>query len=140
VNLSVLTDVVLCEIGAEDRAGHIHAKNGATTMKRTILLAGVIGFAAVLAVSAAEPKEYWTTSCARCHGADGKGQTNMGKKLGAKDYSDAAVQAALTDEAAFKAIKEGFKTSDGKSVMKPAANLSDDDIKALVAYMRAFKK
>lgn len=109
-------------------------------MKKTILLAGVISFAAVLAVSAAEPKENWANSCARCHGADGKGQTNMGKRLNCKDYSDAGVQTALTDEAAFKAIKEGFKTSDGKSVMKPAANLSDDDIKGLVAYMRTFKK
>jgi len=109
-------------------------------MKKTILLAGVIGFAAALAASAGEPKENWAASCARCHGADGKGQTNMGKRLNCKDYTDAGVQTALTDDAAFKAIKEGFKTSDGKSVMKPAANLSDDDIKALVAYMRTFKK
>jgi cytochrome c553 len=109
-------------------------------MKKTILFASVIGFAAVLAVSAAEPKENWANSCARCHGADGKGQTNMGRKLGAKDYSDANVQAALTDDAAFKAIKEGFKDKDGKTVMRPAANLSDDDVKGLVAYMRTFKK
>ena len=109
-------------------------------MKSTILLAGIIGIAAALAVSAAEPKDNWATGCARCHGADGKGQTNMGKKLNCKDYSDTGVQAALTDDAAFKAIKEGYKTSDGKSVMKPAVNLSDDDIKALVAYMRTFKK
>ena len=109
-------------------------------MKRTILFAGIIGFAAALVASAAEPKDNWANSCARCHGADGKGQTNMGKKLNCKDYTDAGVQAALTDDAAFKAIKEGFKTSEGKSVMKPAANMSDDDIKALVAYMRTFKK
>jgi len=109
-------------------------------MKRIILLTSVIGFAAALAASAAEPKETWGASCTRCHGADGKGQTNMGKRLGAKDYSDAAVQAALTDDAAFKAIKEGFKDKDGKSVMKPAQNLSDDEIKGLVAYMRTFKK
>ena len=109
-------------------------------MKRIILLAGVISFAAVLAASAAEPKETWGTSCARCHGVDGKGQTNMGKRLGAKDYSDAAVQAALTDDAAFKAIKEGFKDKDGKAVMKPAQSLSDDEIKGLVTYMRTFKK
>ena len=109
-------------------------------MKRTILFAGIIGFAAALAASAAEPKDNWANSCARCHGADGKGQTTMGKKLNCKDYTDAGVQAALTDDAAFKAIKEGFKTSEGKSVMKPAANMSDDDIKALVAYMRTFKK
>jgi cytochrome c553 len=109
-------------------------------MKKTILLASILGFAAALAVSAAEPKETWANSCARCHGADGKGQTNMGHRLGAKDYSDASVQAALTDEAAFKAIKEGFKDKDGKNVMRPAQNLSDDDIKALAAYMRTFKK
>ena len=109
-------------------------------MKSTILLAGIIGFAAALAVAAAEPKDNWANGCARCHGADGKGQTNMGKKLNCKDYTDAGVQAALTDDAAFKAIKEGFKSSDGKAVMRPAANLSDDDIKALVAYMRTFKK
>lgn len=109
-------------------------------MKKTILLASVIGFAAALAVSAAEPKETWGASCARCHGADGKGQTNMGKRLGAKDYTDAAVQTALTDEAAIKAIKEGFKDKDGKTVMRAAENLSDEDIKGLVAYMRTFKK
>ena len=109
-------------------------------MKRIILLASILGFAASLTASAAEPKATWTASCARCHGADGKGQTMMGKKLGAKDYTDAAVQAALTDDAAAKAIKEGVKDKDGKSVMKPAQNLSDADVKALVAYMRTFKK
>jgi len=108
-------------------------------MKRTILLVGVISFAAVLAASA-DPKDTWTTSCARCHGTDGKGQTMMGRKLGAKDYSDPAVQAALTDDAAAKAIKEGYTDKDGKTVMKPAQNLSDSDIKGLVAYLRTFKK
>jgi cytochrome c553 len=109
-------------------------------MKRIILLASVLGFAASLAASAAEPKDTWMASCKGCHGADGKGQTAMGKKLGAKDYTDATVQAALTDDAAFKAIKEGLTTKDGKTAMKPAANLSDSDIKGLVAYMRTFKK
>lgn len=108
-------------------------------MKRIILLASVIGLTTALA-SAAEPKDNWATMCARCHGADGKGQTKMGQKLGVKDYTDAGVQTALTDDAAFKAIKEGYKDKDGKTVMQPAANMSDSDIKALVAYMRTFKK
>ena len=108
-------------------------------MKRIILLAGVISFAATIAASA-DSKDTWTASCARCHGADGKGQTMMGQKLGAKDYTDATVQAALTDDDAIKAIKSGYTDKDGKSVMKPAANLTDDQIKGLVAYMRAFKK
>ena len=77
-------------------------------MKRIILLASVLGFAASLAASAAEPKDTWAASCARCHGADGKGQTAMGRLLGAKDYTDPTVQAALTDDAAFKAVKEGL--------------------------------
>jgi mono/diheme cytochrome c family protein len=113
---------------------------GVTTMKRIILLASVISFAAALTAGAADGKALWDHHCAMCHGADGKGQTNMGKKLGAKDYTDPKVQAALTDEAATKAIKDGFKNEDGKTVMRPAKNLSDDQIKDLVAYMRTFKK
>jgi cytochrome c1 len=46
----------------------------------------------------------------------------------------------MKDDAAFKAIKEGVKADDGKTLMKPAEGLSDDDIKALVAYMRTFKQ
>jgi len=64
----------------------------------------------------------------------------MGQKLGIKDYTDAKVQADLKDDAAFKAIKEGVKDKDGKTVMKPTEGLSDDDIKALVQHMRGFKK
>ncbi len=109
-------------------------------MKKMIIFAVVLGFTAALTASASDAKGNWDTLCAKCHGADGKGQTNMGRKLGAKDYTDASVQAALTDEAAFKAIKEGFKDKDGKTVMRPAENLSDEDIKGLVAYMRTFKK
>ena len=109
-------------------------------MKKIILLASVITLAGAMAAGAADGKTLWDHHCAMCHGADGKGQTNMGKKLGAKDYTDPKVQAALTDEAATKAIKEGFKNEDGKTVMRPVKNLSDDDIKALVGYLRTFKK
>ena len=109
-------------------------------MKRIILFASVLGVAATMAVAAADSKDTYAASCARCHGADGKGQTKMGVLLGAKDYTDPAVQAALTDADATKAIKEGFKTQEGKTAMKPATTLSDSDIQGLVAYMRAFKK
>ena len=78
--------------------------------------------------------------CTKCHGADGKGDTKMGKKLGAKDYTDPKVQAEVNDAAAFKAIKEGLKDKEGKTLMKPTEGVSDADIKALVAYMRTFKK
>jgi cytochrome c551/c552 len=64
----------------------------------------------------------------------------MGQKLGIKDYSDAKVQAEIKDEEAFKVIKEGKKDKDGKVLMKPAEGVSDEEIKALVAHFRTFKK
>ena len=89
---------------------------------------------------AGDAKALYDQGCAKCHGADGKGDTKMGKKLGAKDYTDAKVQADLKDDAAFKAIKEGLKDKDDKTLMKPAEGLSDDDIRGLAATMRAFGK
>ena len=109
-------------------------------MKKTILIIATIGFAAALSASAADGKANWDTQCAKCHGADGKGQTKIGQKLGVKDFTDAKVQAEFTDEVAFKTIKEGKKDADGRTMMKAFDTLSDDDIKALVSYVRAFKK
>jgi len=104
---------------------------------KLLTLAGVL---LVAAVAQADPKDTFAKSCAKCHGDDGKGQTKMGQKLGCRDYTDAKVQADLKDDAAFKALKEGLKSDDGKTLMKRVEDLSDDDIKALVAYIRTFKK
>ena len=109
-------------------------------MKKILVLATVLGFAAVLNVSAADAKANWDSLCAKCHGDDGKGQTKMGQKLGAKDFTDAKVQADMKDDAAAKAIKEGLKDADGKTLMKPFDTLSDDEVKALVQYVRSLKK
>jgi cytochrome c553 len=108
-------------------------------MKKIIIFAALFGLAAAIGASADDAKDNWTNMCAKCHGDDGKGQTKMGQKLGAKDYTDPQVQAAMKDDEAFKAIKEGLKDQDDKSLMKPYDTLTDDQIKALIAYMRAFK-
>src|SRR5438067_93065 len=94
--------------------------------------------AALLSARAEEAKAIYEKQCAKCHGPDGKGETKLGKKAGVKDYTDAKVQAEIKDDAAFKAVKEGLQDGD-KVKMKPAENVSDAEIKALVAYMRAFK-
>jgi mono/diheme cytochrome c family protein len=109
-------------------------------MKKLLTLSLTIIAVSALSASAADAKATYESSCAKCHGADGKGQTKMGQKLGAKDYTDPKVQEALKDDVAVKAIKEGLKDAEGKTLMKPAEDLSDADIKGLVAYMRTFKK
>ena len=110
------------------------------SMKKLLTLTIAIISASALSASAGDAKAAYEKDCAKCHGADGKGQTKMGQKLGAKDYSDAKVQAELKDGAAIKAIKDGLKDKEGKQLMKPADGISDADAKALVAYMRKFKK
>ncbi len=109
-------------------------------MKKIIAFAAVLGLAVAISARADDAKDNWTNLCAKCHGADGKGQTKMGQRLKVRDYTDAKVQADLKDAAAFKAIKEGLKSDDGKTQMKPFDTLSDDQIKALVAYVRSFKQ
>lgn len=109
-------------------------------MKKILLVMLALSATALLSASAGDAKELYDKGCAKCHGKEGKGDTKMGQKSGCKDYSDAKVQDAMTDDAAIKAIKEGVKDKDGKVVMKPSEDLSDADIKAIVAYMRTFKK
>jgi cytochrome c551/c552 len=91
-------------------------------------------------VRAADVKELYEKNCVKCHGPDGKADTKMGKKVNTRDLTDAKYQAEFTDEQAFKTIKEGKKDKDGKVQMKPLEGVSDEDIKALVAFSRAFKK
>ena len=108
-------------------------------MKKHHLLTAVLFLAAASSAAAAEAKANWDDNCAKCHGADGKGQTKMGKKLSIRDYTDAKVQATFTDEEALKALKEGVKDKEGKLRMKPVEELSADDMKALVQFVRSLK-
>ncbi len=104
-----------------------------------ILLSAVALTLAAVSASAADAKETFAKACAKCHGPDGKGDTKMGKKAEVKDFTDAKTMASFKDEDLTKAIKEGVKDGD-KTRMKPAEGVSDDEIKALVAYVRGLKK
>ena len=109
-------------------------------MKRIIALMVVLTCGSAMVASAADAKENWDKQCAKCHGKEGKGDTKMGQKVGVKDYTDAKVQTALKDEAMAKAIKEGAKDKDGRSLMKPTEGVTDQDVKGLIALIRGFKK
>ncbi len=78
--------------------------------------------------------------CASCHGPDGKGETKMGRKAGVKDYTDKAFIATIKDDVALEKVKEGIKEK-GEFTMKPYKDkLKDEEIVALIAYMKAFAK
>ncbi len=111
-------------------------------MKHPIaILLPSLAFVAGAAVSAAAPvAENWENHCAKCHGADGKGQTKVGKKLNLQDYTDAKVQAEMKDADMIKATADGVFDKGGKEKMKAYKDeLSADEIEALVAYIRKFK-
>ncbi len=109
-------------------------------MKKLIILGVALLVAGAVSLRAAEAKELWEKNCAKCHGEDGKGKTKMGEKLGIRDYTDAKVQESLKDEDMAKAIKEGVKDKESdKTKMKAFNELSDDEVKALVAHVRSFK-
>jgi len=96
--------------------------------------------ASALSVRAADPKALWDANCVQCHGKAGNADTKMGKILNAKDLTDPKVQTAFTDAKATQSIKEGVKEN-GKTTMKAfGGKLTDDEIKALVAYVRTLKK
>ena len=109
-------------------------------MKKLTVISLALLVAGAVTVRAADAKETWEKHCTKCHGPDGAGKTKMGEKLGIKDYTDAKVQEAMKDDAMAKAIKEGVKDGE-KTKMKGFGDvLSDDEITALVKYVRAFKK
>ena len=109
-------------------------------MKTTIILMISVLIAVPLSVRAADAKANWANNCVQCHGPTGKGDTKMGKMVGAMDLTDPKKQASFTDAKATDAIKNGVKQN-GKTTMKAfAGKLTGDEIKALVAYVRTLKK
>jgi len=109
-------------------------------LSQTFLVVAGAGVAFAVSAFGADVAANWTEHCAKCHGETGKGDTKMGRKLSISDLTDSKVQAKFTDEEAMKAMKDGIKDKDGKVTMKPIENVSEADMKALVAHVRALKK
>ena len=76
----------------------------------------------------------YADQCAVCHGADGKGQTPMGKKLKVSDWGDGKTLDRMTDTALASEIRVG------KLAMPGYPKLDDDQLKAMVEYVRSFQK
>jgi mono/diheme cytochrome c family protein len=105
-----------------------------------VILAGVI--AAALSIGnarATDAQALWEKHCIQCHGPDGRGLTKMGRKLNIRDLTAAKVQEEITDENMRRNIKNGVKDATGKVLMKPAENVTDVEIDALVRHVRTLK-
>lgn len=89
----------------------------------------------------AKGKEKFVT-CSACHGADAKGVTGLGKTLIASDFVNGKSDADLVTF-----IKTGRPTTDPANTtgvdMPPKGGnpaLTDDDLKAIVSYIRSLRQ
>ncbi|MER3514081.1 MAG: hypothetical protein C4310_06580 [Chloroflexota bacterium] len=80
--------------------------------------------------------------CAACHGTDAKGLPGLGKDLTASQFVK-----SQTDEQLVEFIKKGRDTSDPANTtgvaMPPKGgdpSLTDDQLRAIVAYIRTLQK
>ena len=75
---------------------------------------------------AAGPSDTFQAKCAACHGKDGKGQSDMAKKLGVKDLTVTKLPVAEIEKV----------IANGKGKMTPwKGKLSDAEISALSKYV-----
>jgi cytochrome c6 len=105
-------------------------------MKRTAVLFLAVAVAVLVMPSAARTADapdgpaIFKAKCAMCHGADGKGQSAMGKNLHLKDLGSEDVQKQKNEDLQ-KII------SDGKGKMAAyKGKLTGAEIDALVAFIR----
>ena len=91
------------------------------------------------AVADEDVKALWKEKgCIKCHGEDGRGKTDAGKKAHAPDFTRARWQERHEDDELRKAILNGVKEK-GKVVM-PAfkKKLTPEQVDQLIAHVRGF--
>jgi len=72
--------------------------------------------------------------CVICHGEDGKGKTDLGEGLGARDFTDQKFQDSITDEKILEQIANGTP----EKMFPFKDKLTAEEMKALVPVIRAF--
>ncbi len=121
-----------------------------TAVRRGVLLVApllLLPAAAAVGAPAADPREaapadavahgavVYEQTCAACHGADGAGLSPD-----TPDFTDPKGPLAQDDAVLFDHIKNGFQSPGSMMAMPPKGgnpSLSDDDIRAVIAYLRA---
>ena len=72
--------------------------------------------------------------CVLCHGEDGKGKTDLGEGLGARDFTGKEFQDSITDEQILEQIENGTK----EKMFPFKDKLTAEEMKVLVPIIRAF--
>ena len=102
-----------------------------------VLLAGALFLAGAAAPIRAdsERSENFQTHCSVCHGDNGKGQTEEGRKKKARDLTNAKWQDTIDDARIVRSITKGHDEMPafGKKLTEP-------EIKALAAEVRSLAK
>lgn len=104
-------------------------------MRKTLVLTLGILFvlAAVPSLLAADAPAVFKAKCAACHGADGKGQTAVGKTMKIRDFHSADVQ-KQSDADLTKIIESG------KGKMPSfKGKLTNEEVASVVKYIRSLK-
>jgi mono/diheme cytochrome c family protein len=92
--------------------------------------------AAAIIVDGKDIKEVYVAQCKGCHGANGNGDTTLGKKRGARDYTSKAVKDSYNEAQWIKTINEGIE-KDGSHIMGGYKDkFTADQIKALAQYLK----
>jgi cytochrome c6 len=97
-------------------------------MKRLVLALAVLATAGIASADSPAAADIYAKRCAACHGKDGKGETPMAKKLGAKDIS--ALPGSPAD------IQKTIETGKGKM---PAfkGKITDAELESVAKYVKA---
>jgi cytochrome c6 len=109
-------------------------KQNALPALRTAIVIVAVAVTGSTLLAAQDGPTLYKTKCAMCHGADGKGETPMGKKLNVRDLSSPEVQ-KQTDAELTTII------SKGKGKMPPfEGKLTAEQIGQVVAQIRELGK
>jgi mono/diheme cytochrome c family protein len=94
----------------------------------------IFAIAAGLPLAAAPAADLYKTKCTMCHGADGSGNTPMGKKLALRDLREKPTQ-AQSDPQLVALIENGKDKMPGQK-----GRLSKDEMKQLATFVRGLSK
>lgn len=84
-------------------------------------------------------KALYQQRCSPCHGPDGKANTPTAQALNPKpiDHTNGSYMNKLSHDQLHKVIKEGGASVGKSPIMPPQADLSDEQIADLVAFVRS---